>query len=35
MHGRYICVARNPKCGECGLRPACKYYQKQKSILTV
>jgi endonuclease III len=28
LHGRYICVARNPKCGECGLKPACKYYQK-------
>jgi endonuclease-3 len=28
LHGRYICVARNPKCWECGLRPACKYYQK-------
>ncbi|NLR61934.1 endonuclease III [Chitinophaga polysaccharea] len=28
LHGRYICVARNPKCGECGLRPACKYYAK-------
>jgi endonuclease III len=27
LHGRYICVARNPKCGICGLRPACKYYQ--------
>ncbi len=27
LHGRYICVARTPKCGECGLRPACKYYQ--------
>ena len=26
LHGRYICVARTPKCGECGLRPACKYY---------
>jgi endonuclease-3 len=26
LHGRYICVARSPKCGECGLRPACKYY---------
>src|SRR3954468_12375716 len=22
LHGRYICVARSPKCGECGLRPA-------------
>lgn len=28
LHGRYTCVARTPKCGECGLRPACKYYAK-------
>ena len=28
LHGRYICVARNPKCEICGLKPACKYYQK-------
>jgi endonuclease-3 len=28
LHGRYVCVARTPKCGECGLRPVCKYYQK-------
>lgn len=28
LHGRYICVARNPKCEKCGLRPACLYYQK-------
>lgn len=28
LHGRYICVARHPKCNECGLRPVCKYYQK-------
>lgn len=28
LHGRYICVARNPKCDECGLKPVCKYYQK-------
>jgi len=27
LHGRYVCVARNPKCGECGLKPVCKYYQ--------
>ena len=26
LHGRYICVARNPKCPECSLKPACKYY---------
>jgi endonuclease-3 len=26
LHGRYICVARNPKCDVCGLKPVCKYY---------
>lgn len=28
LHGRYVCVARSPKCEQCGLRPACKYYQQ-------
>ena len=32
LHGRYICVARTPKCGVCGLRPACNYYQKTLSL---
>jgi len=27
LHGRYVCVARNPKCEICGLKPACKYFQ--------
>jgi endonuclease III len=27
LHGRYICVARTPKCEQCGLKPACRYYQ--------
>ncbi len=30
LHGRYICVARSPKCSICGLRPACKYYKNLK-----
>ncbi len=30
LHGRYICVARNPKCFECGLRPCCKYFLSLK-----
>jgi endonuclease-3 len=30
LHGRYICVARNPKCPECGLRPVCHYFHKIK-----
>ena len=25
LHGRYTCIARKPKCEECGLRPFCKY----------
>ncbi|HMH34319.1 MAG TPA: endonuclease III [Puia sp.] len=33
LHGRYTCVARNPKCAECGLRPVCKYFQKNKETL--
>ena len=28
LHGRYVCVARKPKCEECGLRPWCRYYTK-------
>ena len=27
LHGRYTCIARNPKCENCGLQYACKYYQ--------
>jgi len=26
LHGRYICVARKPKCNECGLTQWCRYY---------
>jgi endonuclease-3 len=28
LHGRYVCVARRPKCEECGLTPVCLYFQK-------
>ncbi len=30
LHGRYICIARKPKCELCGLREFCKYYEKIK-----
>jgi len=30
LHGRYICIARNPKCDQCGLRPVCKYFLQVK-----
>lgn len=28
LHGRYICLARKPKCSECGLTDICKSYPK-------
>jgi endonuclease-3 len=28
LHGRYVCVARAPKCNECGLTKWCKYFEK-------
>lgn len=27
LHGRYTCVARKPRCGECGLREWCLEYE--------
>ncbi len=27
LHGRYVCVARNPKCSICGVKDACKFYK--------
>ena len=30
LHGRYICVARKPKCNECGLQLYCAYFTAQK-----
>jgi endonuclease III len=26
LHGRYVCLARKPKCGECGLKELCRHY---------
>lgn len=28
LHGRYICLARNPKCETCGVKDWCDYYHK-------
>lgn len=28
LHGRYICVARKPKCGECPVYDLCEYDEK-------
>jgi len=28
LHGRYVCVARKPKCPQCGIADLCEYKQK-------
>lgn len=28
LHGRYTCIARKPKCAECGLKDYCAHYAK-------
>lgn len=28
LHGRYVCIARKPKCSECGLTHCCIYFNK-------
>ncbi|MDR0866743.1 MAG: endonuclease III [Candidatus Symbiothrix sp.] len=29
LHGRYVCIARKPKCPECGLKEYCKYFMSR------
>lgn len=31
LHGRYVCVARKPKCPECLIRDLCEYPNKTKT----
>jgi endonuclease-3 len=33
LHGRYICIARNPKCSECGLKVVCKFFINNKRVI--
>lgn len=32
LHGRYVCLARNPKCHECGLKPYCLFFQGKVDV---
>ena len=32
LHGRYVCIARKPKCTECGLSKFCRYYAKNQRL---
>jgi endonuclease-3 len=29
LHGRYTCLARNPKCANCGMTEFCKFFEKE------
>jgi endonuclease-3 len=31
LHGRYVCVARRPKCEICDITHFCKYYEKNRA----
>ena len=30
LHGRYVCLARKPKCEECGIRQWCRFFQSRR-----
>ena len=30
LHGRYVCVARKPKCEVCGIQAACAFFAKKQ-----
>lgn len=32
LHGRYVCVARKPKCAECGIKEWCKHFSEKKIV---
>ena len=35
LHGRYVCVARTPKCADCALQEVCAFYEKQQRRLAL
>ena len=30
LHGRYVCIARNPKCEKCGIKAWCRAFEKRR-----
>jgi endonuclease-3 len=32
LHGRYVCIARKPKCPECLIKDLCEYTDKTQSV---
>ena len=35
LHGRYVCVARRPKCEECGLTEWCRYFSNLRTVAEI
>nr|WP_294874242.1 endonuclease III [uncultured Pedobacter sp.] len=35
LHGRYVCLARSPKCSICEITSFCKYYQNNNKITKI
>lgn len=35
LHGRYVCVARSPKCSICEITDFCKYFQNNEKITKI
>lgn len=33
LHGRYVCIARKPKCEECGIKDFCREYALQNIVI--
>jgi len=31
LHGRYVCIARKPKCFHCGLKEYCKFFEVREN----
>jgi endonuclease-3 len=34
LHGRYVCLARKPKCESCGLSGVCVYFKQKRNSAT-
>lgn len=34
LHGRYVCKARKPLCGQCGVSAYCRYFAEQNKKTT-
>jgi len=33
LHGRYVCIARSPKCNICGIKSVCKHYYDANKLI--